>query len=375
MASASRFGNLPEALQVPPDEARVLRQLAQERQVRLVWWADFDYSVDTSATEQAFGTRRNSTIRTGQGTLRRIGIYAGPNLDWEVLSLPVEAVMIPAPQAPETPAEPTVSDLARQVAEAETSDQTAIAGHVAKLLGEDGFEAVARLMPEVVQANEFDAPAAVDTAIAALRAGAEQPLVIRTGLQLDTYDLEKGTFAFREGGMNVRVRQGNLQATISLVGPDAFAPLSMDRETARFVAESRRRNIMVLAALTPETTERLNGRANQFTLFARPDRMVFYTLDDNNLPQVIAERGFDAANATAEERISRRFVPAEFEGLDQTPLRITPHIVDLMALKGGHAPRTQASRPWSPRPGRRGMPGMRVRPCSKRRRRGRIPYG
>lgn len=360
LASAERFGKLPEEIRVPPDQARVLRQMAQDGLVQLVWWASFDYSVDTSAIEQAFGSRRNTTIRTGQGTLQRIGIYAGPSLDWEVLSLPVDDLLIPLPDAPVEPTAPVASDFARGVAEAETSDGVAIAGHVARLLGTDGFEDVAKLMPEVRNANEFDAPAAMQTAIAQLRAGAEMPLAIRSGIALGTYDLENGTFAFRDGGLNFRARQGDLNVTISLVGPDAFAPLEMDQATARYVAEQRSRNIMMFAELTPETAERVQARTQNVSLLARPERIVFYTQDENNLPKVLAERRFGEANAKAEERIARRFDPEQFAALGDMRLQVTPHITDLIGLRDGYQPSAEALRDivaaaWTERDA--GLPG------------------
>lgn len=338
LASAGRFGNLPEKIRVPPDQARLLRQLAQEGQVRLVWWADFDYSVDTTAVEQAFGNRRNTATRTGQGTLRRVGIFAGPTLDWEVLSFPVEDMLIPTPEAPAEPTMPTASEFAQEIAEAETSDQIAVAGHVARLLGEDGFDEIAKLMPAVQQANEFDAPAAAQTAMAQLRAGAEKPLIIRSRVALDTYDLEKGTFAFRDEGMNVGVTQGGLRVTLSLVGPNAFAPLEMDQATARFIAEQRSRNVMLLAELTPETAEPTHGRTHQISLLARPERIVFYIQDENNLPKALAERRFGEANAAADARMARRYEATEFDGLDEIRLGVTPHITDLIALRGGYEP-------------------------------------
>jgi uncharacterized protein len=363
LASAERFGNLPAEIRVPPDQARVLRQMAQDGQVQLVWWADFDYSVDTSAIEQAFGSRRNSTMRTGQGALQSIGIYAGAELDWEVLSLQVGDILIPLPEAPTARAEPAVpvaSGLARVVAGARTSDEVAIAGHVAQLLGADGFEVVAQLMPEVKQANEFDAPAAMQSAITQLRAGAEIPLVIRSRVTLGTYDLENGTFGFRGDGLNVRSRQGDLQVTISLVGPDAFTPIEMDQATARYIAEQQSRNIMLLAELTPETAERTNDRTQNVSLLARPERIVFYTQDENNLPKVLAERRFGEANAEAEARIARRFGPDEFAGLADMRLKVTPHVTDLIALRDGYEPSAEALRDivaaaWAERDA--GLPG------------------
>ncbi|MFX0547425.1 peptidoglycan-binding protein [Roseovarius sp. S1116L3] len=338
LASAERFGNLPEEIRVPPDQARALRQMAQDRQVRLVWWADFDYSVDTSALEQAFGSRRNSTMRTGQGTLQRIGIFAGPTLEWEVLSFATEDLLIARPEATAEPTAPVTSDLARKVAEVDVSDRVSIAGHVAQLLGEDGFETVATLMPEVKQSNEFDAPTVTQSMITQLRAGAEKPLVIRNGVALDTYDLERGTFAFRTDTMNLRVSQGDLQVMLSLVGPSPFAPLEMDRTTARYIAEQRSRNIMFLAELTPETVERTAARPYQISLLARPERIVFYTEDENNMPKVLADRRFGEANAQAEERMARRFEAEEFEGLGEIRLQVTPHVTDLIAIQGGYTP-------------------------------------
>ncbi|PVA12015.1 hypothetical protein DC366_03600 [Pelagivirga sediminicola] len=363
LASAERFGNLPAEIQVPPDQARVLRQMAQDGLVQLVWWADFDYSVDTSAIEQAFGSSRNNTMRTGQGTLQRIGIYAGAALDVEVLSFQVEDLLIPSPETPTEPAEPVASDFAREVAEAETSDGVAIAGHVARLLGAGGFETVAKLMPEVKQANEFDAPGAMQAATAQLRAGAETSLVIRSGIALGTYDLENGTFGFRADGLNLRTRQGDLQVTISLVGPDAFAPLEMDQATARYIVDQRSRNIMLLAELTPETAERTHARTQNISLLARPERIVFYTQDENNLPKVLGERRFDEANSEAEARIARRFEPGEFAGLDEIRVEVTPHITDLIALRDGYEPSVETlpdivAAAWAARDA--GLPGPAV---------------
>ncbi|WP_281968347.1 peptidoglycan-binding protein [Roseovarius nanhaiticus] len=338
LASAERFGNLPEEIRIPTDQARALRQMSQDRLVRLVWWADFDYSVDTSDVEQAFGSPRSSAMRTGQGTLRRVGIYAGPNLEWEVMSFPVEEMLIAAPQTTSERPTPVASDLARRVADAKVSDRISIAGHVARLLGEDGFETVASLMPEVQQANEFDAPAITQATIAQLRAGADNPLVIRSGVALDTYDLEKGTFAFRHDALNIRAGHGGLQVTINLVGPTPFEPLEMDQATARFIAEQRSRNIMFLAELTPETAARPQSRAHQVSLLVRPERIVFYTQDENNLPRILGERQFGEANARAEERITRRFDAKEFAGLSERRLQVTSHVADLLAIRDGYTP-------------------------------------
>ena len=342
LASAERFGNLPEQIRVPPEQARLLRQMAQDRQVQLVWWADFDYSVDTMAIEQAFGSRQGSPLRTGQGTLRRVGIFAGPTLVWEVLSFPLEDLLIPTPEAPIAPVMPTASAFAQDIAEAETSDDISIAGHAARLLGEGGFEQIAKLMPDVQRANEFEAPVAAETAMEQLRAGAEKPLVIRSRITLDTYDLVTGTFAFRNEGMTLSVRQGGLQVALSLVGPNAFLPLEMEQATARVIAEQRSRTIMALAELTPETAQLMKVRGLQVSLLARPERIVFYTLDENDLPQILAERHFGEANEAAQARMSRRYDAADFEGLDQIRLTVTPHIVDLIALQGGIEPTENA---------------------------------
>ena len=341
-ASAERFGNLPDRLPMLPDEARVLRQIAATSPVQLVWSAEFDQSIDTSAVEEAFGSRRNSPLRTGQGTLRQIGIFAGPDLDWAVMPMSVEEVLLPVPEIPEAQAAPVISEDAAAAAKAEPSEPIVVAAHIARIMGEGGFEAIAALMPEVQAANEFDAAAAMDAAVAQLRSAAQEPLVVRTSARLGSYDLEQNLFPFGENGSRSQTRVGSLQVDIEWVGPDPFAPLSMDMETARYIAEQQGRRVTMLANLTAETIEPVPSRTPHYKLLVRPERVIYYTTTPERLPRILAERRFDEANAAAEIRMARRFEASEFEGLADARLDLTTHVADLIAISDGYTPTDEA---------------------------------
>ncbi len=348
LMSAERFGNLPDRLEIPEAEAQVLRQSIQGNEIVLAWWSELDWSVDRSAAEALFGTQNEVRgPRPGRGTLTRIGLFAGPDLSWQLREFDPAAVMLPvpepeAPQAEERDPGPA-ADVAR-LAAIGRADGAAILGAVGRLLGggDAVYEALARTQNAVSSANEFDEPAAVRAAVAAFRDGGAGPLWLERNGELGTYDLEAGTFDFPANygaGMQWQMRIDRATVTIRLVGESPFAPIAVPEPVARRIVESGDRRIGMLLALDPEAAETVPRREGYYELLARPREVIFYRENrETGEPEILARTDFGAANAAAEARMARRFEAADFEGLSDRRLILDAHVADLMALRGGWEP-------------------------------------
>ena len=82
----------------------------------------------------------------------------------------------------------------------------------------------------------------------------------------------------------------------------------------------------------------------EFKLLVRPREVLFYRLDQKREPvEVLAALSFADENVEQDERLSRRFETADFEGLAAERPLLDPHIMDLLLVRAlGRAPSSEA---------------------------------
>lgn len=345
LASAERFGRLPDRLEMPADEARVLRQIAGDNRIILAWWASLDWSVDQSALETAFDTYgQMEGRRVGKGALTRLGLFAGPDLSWSLQELDPEQVLMPVPD-PEAPSQAEPSpDLPADVAalaQIERATPLDLLGWVARFRGggDEVYEELARTQNEVRQANEFQEAEVVATLADAIRGAGDGPIWLEGFIELGRYDIESGTFAVSDGsGYQWQQSQGQINITAKLIGDTLFAPIPVEEAVARSIVEMRDRGASMLVLVQPEAMT--SEHENYYELLVRPQEVIFYRDEMNTgMPtQVIARRSFAEANAKAQERVERRFETGEFDGLADAQLSIDRHVVDLLLIGDGFEP-------------------------------------
>jgi len=347
LISADRLGNLPTHLDVPPDAARALRQTAASGNMQLVWWASLDWSADGAGIERRFATARRADReppRTGRATLTRAALFADPLLSVPVRELDPAALRITPPELPsvaETPRPEINVDAARLSLTPLATIET-LMGHAARLSGADeaGMRALARNHDSVQRANEFDEAAAIDAVVAAMQAGAEQPVWLSGGLDLGRYDLEAGHFDLadaRRNGFAWNQRAGNLQIAVELVGESPFQPLPVPADQARAIVDANDRRAEFYVQVAFEAIDDTASRPDRpnVKMLARPLQVVYFRRNgrsDLDEATVLGQRTLDEAGETAPDVT---YTPGQFAALTATTPRIGPHVMDLMAVAQG----------------------------------------
>jgi peptidoglycan hydrolase-like protein with peptidoglycan-binding domain len=258
----------------------------------------------------------------------------------------------PAPVFDPAVAAPAASPLEARLAAIDPVRTERLFAEAIALQGGDEalYADLAETFQEVEGANEFDKPAARAAAIETLKTAGDGPIWIEGMTRLGAYDLAAETFAVEgQGYLRWRVNGvgTNARMSFALVGPDPFAPLPVPPEVARPIVEAGdRRDVRFLMRVEPVQVAVAGSPTRpQYSLTLRPEEVIFYR-DGERDPQTrqyarnpLAARDFAAENAALDDRLARRFDPAEFDGLAATVPDLVPHVLDLIAVRAaGRAP-------------------------------------
>lgn len=352
LASADRFGNLPERIYLPPERAQALKRAVQNDRLVLAWWADFDFGADGSEIEERFnaagqGGRDDHRLqRPGRAQLKRIGLFADESLSVPVLQLDPAALLLPVPEPEAAPTpEQAPPDLAH-LGSLPRATGLQVAGALARAMGggRADYVRIAEVNGDVTSANEFDRAGAIETAIKEMQAQPEGKMWMEGQAQLDRYDLEAGAFAFKGGSGYVRFGPVRDRAwpeiPIQLIGPNPFETLKVDEAAARQIVESENRRVGFLIEIEPLSAEEQNRGGFGVQLVARPSRILFYRYDEsrNEPSEIIASISYAEENAARDERLARRFEPTDFPDLADARPELTPHLMDLLMVRASGRP-------------------------------------
>ncbi|OSP53972.1 peptidoglycan-binding protein [Pseudoruegeria sp. SK021] len=363
--SVDRFGNLPTSLPMPSDQARRLRDALRaanpygDSQITLAWWSDLDWSSDATEIENLFSPRyplRVNEPRPGRATLKRVALFLDPGLSQPLMEIDPKAVLIPNPEII-GPDSTTSSALAR-IAQAERVSGPRLLAAVARNLGGDDavWERLARTQTAVQQANEFDRPGAVRDTVASLKEQPEGAVWIEGTASLTEYDLNAGTFGFRQGGgyvrFNLRGDTGRTSITPTLIGENPFQSLPVAPDLSRAIVESAdpgKRQIGFLMRATPkgvtdESHPRQADEQPRFELILQPEEVLFWHADDYGKPNtVLATMSYEDNNAAHADRLAARYEPSKFSALGEARPLLDPHVFDLLLVRSfGQVPEGEA---------------------------------
>ncbi|MGS4946640.1 peptidoglycan-binding protein [Meridianimarinicoccus sp. RP-17] len=327
---------------------RVQAEAAQGRQLYRVVWGRIDgitnvdgYGrVQLDVTVDRVTAHFMSRYRSHDGNPFMPAVPEAALFTWEpapVLDDPVDA----GPEAP----------LAARLAAIDPVGGDRLLAEAVALQGGDEalYAQLAETFHEVQGANEFDRPAARAAAIETLKTAGDGPIWIEGSTSLGEYDLAAETFAMQPDYLRWRVNGGSTTVSwrFGLVGPEPFTALPVPPEVARPIVEADQRGVRFLMRVVPMQVAVSGSPARpQYSLTLRPEEVIFFR-DGERDPQTrepkrdpLAARDFAAENAALEDRLSRRFEPAEFDGLADRVPELSPHVLDLIAVRAtGSAPR------------------------------------
>lgn len=317
LASADRLNALPTKLEIPPDQARPLRNLlGQSGRVYLGWIAEFNMEEDGSDLESQFDpSRRYQTVtrlRPGRATLARIALFRDRNLSQVLVEYdPAEMVRKPRFGAPANEAAGAEDILANmQLAEPFQLLKSAV-----DMINQASVErAVVESHQSVRNANEFDVDARIEDARQVWDNIVVGDFWFQGSTTLGRYNRETGRFPV-ETGRNRRLNMGSKNpfgayVEPQFVGENLLKALDVDEDIAREIVANEWRDIQYYVRVRPVSASRDDRTENKFKLMVRPLEVI-YVQPKLGTAQVLSHHKF----GETEDFFTETFAASDFPEL------------------------------------------------------------
>ena len=317
LASADRLNALPTKLEIPPDQARPLRNLlGQSGRVYLGWIAEFNMEEDGSALEAQFDPsgryQRETQLRPGRAKLSRIALFRDRNLSQVLVEYdPAALIREPKFGAPTNQSARAEDVLAKmQLAEPFQLLKSAV-----DLINQASVEqAVVESHNAVRNANEFDVDARIEEARQIWDNIIVGDFWFQGTARLGRYDRETGMFPL-EAGKRQRLKMGGQNpfgayAEPQFVGESLFEALEVDEDIAREIVGNEWRDIQYYVRVRPVSARPDDRQENKFRLMVRPLEVI-YVQPKLGPAQVLTHRRF----GEREDFFTETFAASDFPEL------------------------------------------------------------
>ncbi|WP_193141289.1 peptidoglycan-binding protein [Meridianimarinicoccus sp. MJW13] len=288
IASAELITPLPQWLEMPLEEARLLRAGIQgDQNVYLAWYAELDWGADVVAPPVSVDSSVQ-TPRTPRGTaaLKHIGIYRDAQVSDPIKIFDVATFGKASPTTAEPP-KSAVSDTGEiDVAKIDLDTGYSILRQAADLLPPDFARNLALRTVEARRANELDQAEILARLEQEFNSYPTQEVWLSSSVNLGQYDTQTGTFdltgqvpAFHAGSSRNKY---SVQFQVTMLEPVALDKLAVPVEVARYLIERKDRRISLALLVDIDRAAMINEAT--IGLFVRPKALAYY-YDDHDTQQ------------------------------------------------------------------------------------------
>ncbi|MEM7074636.1 MAG: peptidoglycan-binding protein [Pseudomonadota bacterium] len=305
IASADLIENIPQWLEMPVDQARLLRaEKPGEGYVYLGWYAELDWGADVNAP--AVSVDPTVTLpHTPRGTaeLRHVAIYKDAQVSSPIVTFDPATFGRPPDDSPVSAKSAILEDGSVDASRIRTATDNLVLRHAADLAPEtypDEFATmIAGQANEVRQSDQFDRPAVLAAMISKFKGIPKDEVWLESVVELGIYNQVNGWFDLTAETPNFWINNTrdsfNAKINVTFVDPVALPALEVPLELAKYLVRSNNNEVRVSVLVDIERAALMDG--STVAVFVRP-RVLAYTYVDpeTGTPVTLAAQTFDSAD-------------------------------------------------------------------------------